>query len=261
MYRLAAIVASLAGLTSAIAAPGTQREAFTTVQLMRGLVETQLVQFAIPPVESSTARDVYSVSLNFDGVLWLFTPGLGTRPLGLIPADRASVPATIKTRLARVAPLLERVEVLPNPTPSLIKPTDIGLHNGCFPSCLLQLIKLYAAGERIDEAGLVFLSGERVAAPEAEASLVDVGHCLLVRRDRNRWLLFDPARPQQEERIVGGPQVGGAPDPTLVAYAREANHVFNRIDYHRFSTAALEDLASNVGWRTGDLGVSNDTER
>jgi hypothetical protein len=261
MYRFAAIVASLAGLTSAAAAPGTQREAFTTAQLMRGLVETQLVQFAVPQAESGAAQKVYSVSLNFDGVLWLFTPGLGTRPLGLIPADRASVPATIKSRLAYIAPRLEQVEVVTNPTPSLIGPTAIALRNGCFPSCLLQLIKLYAAGERIDEAGLVFLSGERVTAPAAEASLANVGHCLLVRRDRSRWLLFDPARPQPEERVVGGPQVGGKPDPALVAYAREANHVFDRIDYHRFSTAALEGLASNVGWRTGDLWVSNDVAR
>ncbi len=230
------------------AAQTTMGEALTTVHLLSGLVETRLVRLEIPAPDSAPPTKIYSVVLAFDHAWWLFTPGLGTCLLGPSPSDGNLATAEITTRLRRLAPTLGPIEVFAHVTPPATRPSQTMLRNGCFASCLLHLIDLYARGASVEEAGVIFLSGGTAEATRFGGVLGDIGHSLLVYRIADRWTLLDPAH-MSALLSVRTPLVGLEIDPELVDYARHAHYPVSRVKYLRFSAAALDHLASNVDWQ------------
>jgi hypothetical protein len=230
-------------LTAATAQPA-MRDALTATQLLSGLFETRLVRFELP----GAPRKLHSVVIKFDGVLWLYTPGRGTCPLGPAPRDDRRINDEISARLRRADPALDRLEVVARPLPPAAASMLDSLRNACFAGCLLQLASLYARGEPVDEAGVIFLSEPAGTAPAFTAVFRDVGHSLLVYRSGEHWWLLDPA--QADSPVAyRAPQVAAELDPVLTAYARRANYPTSRAQYHRFSSAALRQLADEVAWR------------
>lgn len=241
------LLLGLLGAATAAAQP-TMGEALTTVHLLSGFVETRLVRLDVPASDPDPPAKLYSVVLAFDHAWWLYTPGLGTCLLGPAPGDGSLTTAEITTRLRRFAPTLDRVEVLARVTSPATRPSQTMLRNGCFASCLLHLIELYARGESVEEAGVVFLSGATDGAPRFAAALGEIGHSLLVYRIAGRWRLLDPTH-MSEVLSVRPPLIGVEIDPELVDYARRAHYPVGHVQYLRFSAAALDRLASNVDWR------------
>ena len=230
------------------AAQPSMGDALATVQLLSGLIDTRLVRFDAPDPDASAPTKVFCVVLTFDGVWWLYTPGLGTRPFG--PAPRGDDLATeeITARLRRLAPTVGRIDVFSHLAPPSSSTATRTLTNGCFASCLLHLIELYVHGESVAEAGVIFLSGEATNTPRYAAALGDIGHSLLVYRIADRWMLLDPALPGSPLPFRP-PHIGSDIDPDLAAHARQAHYPASRAQYCRFSDAALQRLASNVEWK------------
>jgi hypothetical protein len=223
-------------------------DALATVRLLSGLIESRLVRFEAADPDATAPLKVYSVVLTFDGVWWLYTPGIGTRSLGPAPHEHDLATADITARLRRLVPALGRIDVFAHLAPPTTPVTTRTLYNGCFASCLLHLIDLFVRGEPVAEAGVIFLSGETATTPRLAADLGGVGHSLLVYRIADRWRLLDPARPDSPLPFRP-PQIGSEIDPDLAAYARRAHYPASRAEYCRFSNAALQRLASDVAWR------------
>ena len=248
MHRIAVPCCVLVGLLWATTARPAMRDALATAQLLSGLVETRLVRLEIPAAPGAEPRKIHSVVLIFDGVLWLYTPGLGTRPLGPAPRDEGRVTEEITARLRRLEPTLGRIDVYNRPLLPTSPPIADALSNACFAGCLYHLAELYARGESVDEAGIIFLSGEAARRPPTTSALRDVGHSLLVYRTGRQWTLLDPAHPETLLPFRP-PQVEAEIDPALAAYARRANYPTDRFQYHRFSAQALTRFATEVAWR------------
>lgn len=252
MRRIILLFAALLGIARAGAADSSDRaldQALSTLQMFSDTIDSRLVRYHnTRPGATGSAATGYSVLLNFDNVYWLYTPNRGTRSLGPAEPRTADLAKDISARLQRIAPDLTHVEILDRR--GLHRPTANGivLDNGCFPSCLARLITLYAAGEPVEDAGIIFFTTQSALTVQGDNTLLDVGHSMLVYRTNGRWVMMDPSNPKGQLPAYT-PQVGAEVDPAVLAYARERNYPFSHAEYRQFAPATLDRLSANVGWK------------
>jgi len=225
------------------------RDALSASRLFSGLVETRVVRFAVPAAPAAP-RKIHAVVLTFDGLLWLYTPGLGTRSLGAAPADTAVVNAEIVARLRRLEPAVCQVEVYEHPLLPSAQEISGSLRNGCFAGCLFELARLLARDEQLSAAGVVFFSPHRAGEGPAGRSplLDDVGHAVLVYCARDRWWALDPAQPEKPLPLRGV-QLESAIDPALAGHALRVGYPLRRVTFLAFSREALAGLRREARWR------------
>lgn len=248
MRRMILLWAALAGVMQASPAPErSMRQASMVTSLLSGLVDAKVVQFETPATGNAAPATGYSTVMMFDGVYWCYTPGLGTRSLGAITPN-ADTTAEITARFKKVAPDLGQVKVFSRtPKTGAAGPDVATLANGSFPSCLLKLTLLYANGDAVDEAGIIFLTHAPLRDLHGTAPLSDVGHGFLAYRSGNHWTIVDPSNPGKTLPSVS-PTLETGIDSALLDYARDRQYAFSKAEYYSISAPSLKRLASNVNW-------------
>jgi len=222
-------------------ARGSMRETLSVAKLLDGTVDTCVVRLDLPAPKP--AHEVYGIALNFDGVLWLYVPGLGTRCLGAA-APGKDWPALLQSRLQPRAADGPDLKLYPNRV--LIDRSEVSqtLTNGCFAGCLYQLSLLLAeSDEPITSAGVLFFSGPTPAGP-APVVFDHIGHALLVFRTGGQWRLYDPAG-SGETLVLPAARfsIGQGVDPRLLDYARAHGHPTQAVRFFPFSARSLRELA------------------
>jgi hypothetical protein len=226
------------------------RDALSATQVFSGLVDAHVVRFELPVGPAAAPRQVHSVVLNFDGALWLYTPGLGTRSLGAAPAAPASLNAEIADRVRGLDPSLRSVQVYDRPILPPPQDCNDAMRNGCFAGCLYELAQLLSRGESIGAAGVIFFSprDDDPVRPACVAALGDVGHSVLVYQSGDRWWALDPAQPETPFEIESL-QTASAVAPALMNYAQRASFPLGRVRFLPISSGALGDLRRDARWR------------
>jgi hypothetical protein len=245
MTAVARLFGLLACLANATAARAALNETLAATQLFSGLIETRVVRFELPVAGGAAPKKIHAVTLSFDGLLWLYTPGLGTC---LLDGSRtAAGPDAIAAHLQRLEPAAREIQVYAHPV--LPPPeTSTTLRNGCVAACLLDLASLLVRNDSIDAAGLVFLTPRAPDQPATGTSLLNnLGHGLLVYHTRDHWWALDPAErdtPFALQRVEADAPL----DPAIEAHVRRHHYAADRVRFLPFSAAALESLGREARW-------------
>lgn len=233
----------------ALTTHAAMRDALSATQVFSGLVEARVVRFEMPAGTAAARRKIHSVALSFDGALWLYNPGLGTRLLGPAPADAASLDAAIADRIRDLDSALRDVRVYRHPVLPPRRDCTAELRNGCFAGCLYELAQLLSRGESVVAAGVVFFSaGESTVRADRADLLADVGHSLLVYEAGGRWWALDPAQPTRPFPLEGL-RADSALPPSLLTHARQSHYPLARVRLLPISNRALGDLRREARWR------------
>jgi hypothetical protein len=130
-------------------------------------------------------RTVHALVFELVGQLWFYCSADGTQSLSLYANRLAEDKAHLGPLLRAIEPGFTSWKVLPN---AEIKPGP--LRNGCFLESLAALRMRAGAG--------VELSEPRLLSYYVEVGSTQRGHTVLVYRQADRMVVFDPGRPEKD---------------------------------------------------------------
>ncbi len=227
-------------------------ETLAATQLLSGLIDTRVVRFELPVGPSVAPKKVHAVVLAFDGILWLYTPGLGTCLLGESRHAANAGPDEITAGLRRIDPTLRDINVYPNP---VLPPPELEtrLRNGCVAACFINLAALLVQDGTVTEAGIVFFSGRDPdhASTAPSTLLTAVGHSVLLYRTGGQWRGIDPAEPAAPFAI-GRVETDAATDVALLADAQRHSYPIEHVRFLPISSGAFARLARDARWKAAE---------
>jgi len=245
------LLALAAGFGCASNSHAALPDAVLAHQVLSGFTESFVVRAVVRPA-AAPPREEFFTLFRFDGLLWCYSPEIGTGEIGPAP-EGAAAPKAALAALQRAFLHLESVVLCPSAQSQPASQNQTDLPNGCVIGCFAQLTRLLVTGDTPDEAGLVlfsYASGEKhrtAAGPE----LVD--HSILVFRLGRRWFCIDPRledRPFPLRQVVVGTHL----DPTLKILADNPGYPLQRARLLVIAPRTLNEMAARITWNQAAKG-------
>lgn len=218
-------------------------------QLLNHITPARVVRFELADDSGDSPPPVYSLVFDFDHILWAYLPAGGSVPLGPLDDSARFTPELIARRLGDADTRIRNVVVYDNDV-SRLRLLPRALDNGCFLGCILELVNQLESGESIQEAGIVFLTGNQPppgAPVPASRLFAHQGHALLVYRTAHYWVGYDPNASGQSIDL-SAIYLGAAADPLLLRHAARLNYPANRARYLPVSADVLTHLGNDTLW-------------
>jgi hypothetical protein len=239
------IVGFIAGALSGLPAVAGFQEAVLAHFELADVGETVVVRGMAGPDRGAGAEE-YFVFFQFEGVLWCYAPGTGTRVFGPAPTIWPPSDKQVLKWIKETDASFHQVSVYCNlPAPASLQAE---LPHACVVACLAQISNLLLHAGPPDEVGLVLLSYDRERSPGGGVGPLVIGHSLLVYRYQGQWFCFDP-RGRDAPRTVAQVAVGAPLDPTLKALAERPDCRLAHARLLRISRRTLDQLDASLTWR------------
>jgi hypothetical protein len=246
MTRWWTILMTMVGLLPGLTVCASYQDAVVAHQLLADFAESVVVR-GVAGTGDNQVREEHFVFFKCEGVLWCYSPAVGTRVYGPAPAEWPPPNKQVLAWLQQTDPAFSVASVYRGAHTVAVNQTE--LPNGCVISCFAQITKLLVTTGTPDEAGLVLFSyGRRLDLGEGLVSGV-IDHSILVYRYREQWYCLDP-RLQDTPLPLRQVAVGTHLDPPLRILAERPDYRLEHARLLLISARTLDQAAANRAWRT-----------
>lgn len=238
------LLVTVASCLTGLNAVAGYKDAAVAQQALADIADTVMVR-GVASMAGAPDREEYFVFFRFEGLIWSYASGFGTRVCGLAPEEWPPPTSLVTGWIRQVAPSFSSISVYRGAQVPLANQAD--LPNGCVIACLAQISRLLINAGTPDEAGLVLFSYDRrQKAGEPDVGVID--HSILVYRYHENWFCLDP-RLQRSPLPLKQVAIGIHLDPTLRVLAERPAYRLEHARLLLIAPRTLDQVAGKIAFR------------